>query len=450
MKLSLIGRAVFLVAILIAATGAARAASDISALPPAQIFVDAAKAGDIVEIPAGTYRGPVVVDKPITLEGHGKVTIDNGGEGTVVTIKTNGATVRGLRLINSGDQHNDIDAGVQVRGDYNVVKDNLLEDTLFGIDLQQASNNVVRRNRIIGKDFDLGVRGDAIRLWYSYKNKIEDNEASRIRDFVVWYSADNIIRRNKVTGGRYGLHFMYSQYNLVAENEYYNNSVGIFLMYSDGVVVRGNRIARGQGATGMGIGLKETSDAIIEDNEVVYCATGMYFDVSPFQPDTVNRIRRNHVAFNGIGVLFHNDWTGNALHDNRFEDNFVQVSVNAQASAARNEWDGNYWDDFRGFDRNQDGLGDRGYEKRVYADRLWMDVRYAAFYKGSPVLTLLDFLERLAPFTEPILLLRDERPKMRADVEIAREEAMGGGHAAEEDEDEGRIDPFGLKERMGK
>jgi len=266
---------------------------------------------------------------------------------------------------------------------------------------------------------------------------------------VVWYSADNVIADNDIRGGRYGLHFMYAQYNLVKGNRYEGNSVGVFLMYSDGVVLRDNVISHGQGATGMGIGLKESSDVTIEGNEIVYCATGIYSDVSPFQPDTINLVKDNHIAFNGIGVLFHNDWTGNVLHDNRFENNHVQVSVNAQASAARNDWTGNYWDDYKGFDRDRDGIGDTGYEPRVFADRLWMDVPFASFFRGSPVLSLLDFLERLAPFSEPILLLADGKPKVRHDVELARADApKKAAEAEDEDEDSGRIDPFGLKERL--
>ena len=84
------------------------------------------------------------------------------------------------------------------------------------------------------------------------------------------YSRDNIIRGNSATRGRYSLHFMYSQYNLVENNRFYNNSVGIFLMYSDGVKVRGNLITNATGATGVGIGFKETSDVVITSYSIHY------------------------------------------------------------------------------------------------------------------------------------------------------------------------------------
>jgi nitrous oxidase accessory protein len=35
------------------------------------------------------------------------------------------------------------------------------------------------------------------------------------------------------------------------------------------------------------------------------------------------------------------------------------------------------------------------------------------FFRNSPVLELLDFLERLAPFSAPSLILRDAAPRLR-------------------------------------
>lgn len=398
-------------------SGLALAGSD---LPSFQALVDAADPDATLSPPAGTYAGPVVVDKPLTIDGRGEVTIDAGGEGTVIRLETDGATLRDLRLTNSGRSHNDIDAGVQVRGNFNVITDNTIDDCLFGVDLQQSEYTVVRRNRITSKDVDLGVRGDAIRLWYSFDNRIEDNVIRDSRDIVVWYSRDNTIRRNRASGGRYSLHFMYSQFNLVEDNDFRGNSVGIFLMYSDSVVVRRNHISHAVGAAGVGIGFKETSDVEISDNEILYCATGLHLDVSPFQPDTTNRIHGNLIAYNGIGIQFLNDWKGNVFEDNLLKGNLTQVAVLGGKTAKRNTWRGNHWDDYTGFDRDRDGIGDTPHEQYAYADRIWMDVPPARFFKGTPMLEVLDFLERLAPFTSPDLMLRDEAPLMDAEFRLAR------------------------------
>ncbi len=384
--------------------------------PSFQQLVDEVEANGILTPPPGVYAGPVTIERPITIDGQGQVVIDAGGKGSVIYLDSDGVTLKGLRLTNSGNSHNDIDAGIQVRGNFNVIKDNVIDNTLFGIDLGQAEFNIIRRNRISSKPVEIGVRGDSVRLWYSFNNKITDNIIRDSRDMVVWYSKDNLIARNDSRGGRYSLHFMYAQHNEVLENHYEDNQVGIFLMYSDSVVIKDNYIAHAIGPTGMGIGFKETSDVDVVGNKILYCATGLYLDISPYDPEATNRLTDNLVAFSGIGVQFLNDWKGNILKRNRFKGNITQVTVGGGKTAKRNIWEGNYWDDFEGFDRNNDGVGDRAYELYSYADRIWMDVPSAQFFKGSPVLEVLDFLERLAPFSDPDMILRDEKPLMSAEA----------------------------------
>lgn len=384
-----------------------------------QPLIDATPEGEVLVLAPGVYTGPVVINKPMTLDGAGQATLDAGGRGSVVLLDTDNATVRGMKLVNSGNSHNDIDSGVQVRGNFNVVKDNVIEDCLFGIDLQQAEHNILRRNTISSKDRPLGQRGDAVRMWYSFHNKVTDNEIYDSRDMVVWYSANNQILRNTSRDSRYSLHFMYSRYNLVEQNRYLNNTVGIFLMYSDGVVIRGNHIAHAAGPTGVGVGFKESSDVTVEGNEILYCASGLYVDISPYEPGTTNTFSNNLIAFNGIGVRFLNDWKDNHFTANRFVDNLTQVVVSSGKTANRNLWRGNYWSDYQGFDEDRDRVGDSPYELYAYADRLWQDKPYAQFFKGSPMLEVLDFLERLAPFSAPRMLVRDTRPATAPEHAVA-------------------------------
>ena len=382
--------------------------------PSFQALVDATGPNGTLVPPPGIYSGPVTLDYPITIDGRGEVTIDAGGKGSVIYIDADGAVIKNLHLTNSGSSHNDIDSGVQVRGNFNVIKDNVIDNCLFGIDLQQSEHNIVRRNHISSKQVELGVRGDSVRLWYSFHNKITDNIIRDSRDMVVWYSANNIIARNDSRHGRYSLHFMYSRFNDVDSNHYEHNSVGIFLMYSDSVVVRNNYITHSNGPTGMGIGFKETSDVEISNNKILYCATGLYIDVSPYDPDATNRINDNVIAFTNIAINFLNDWKGNIFKNNAFKGNQTQISVAGGGTANRNTWQGNYWDDYEGFDLDSDGVGDKPYELYSYADRIWMDVPAARFLQGTPVMAVLDFLERLAPFSTPDMLVRDKSPLMAA------------------------------------
>jgi len=399
----------------ILATVLSLAATSAWAVADLQALVDATPDGGVLSPPPGLYLGKIKINRPITLDGRGEVRIDGEGRGSVISIRGSGVTLRGLHIQGSGENHDTLDSGISVRGNRNRIEDNTIEDSLFGIDLGQSNDNVIARNKIRSKPLDLGVKGDGIRLWYSRGNQIVDNEIRDVRDVVVWYSGGNTIARNTVVGGRYALHFMYSERNIVEDNHYSENMVGIFLMYSDGVVIRRNTIAQGVGATSMGIGFKESSDVLLEDNVILRCATGIYLDISPYEPDTTNRFFRNRIAFNSIGVMFHSDWHGNVFEGNDFDDNFTQVAVRGGGGATRQVWRRNRWGGYRGFDRDQDGTGDRPHEIFSYADRFWVEQPHAAFFRGSPLFEMIDMLDRLAPFTQPTLILRDEEPRFVAE-----------------------------------
>lgn len=410
--------------------------------PTLQEMIDQTPKGETLVVPPGVYVGNIKINKSMVLQGNGQVTVDANGVGTVLIIEADGVQVSGLTLTNSGISHNDVDAGIHVRGKYNVVRNNRIIDCLFGIDLSKSNNNIIKHNEFTSKERSLGLRGDAVRLWYSFDNEVTDNKISNSRDFVVWYSANNVIARNDIRNGRYGIHFMYAKYNRVEDNNIHKNSVGIFLMYSDDVVLRHNKIYHALGAAGMGIGMKESSNIDVIDNEILYSGIGLYLDVSPFQPDTTNRIYRNTLAFNRVGINFLNDWHGSIIKDNVFRDNIRQVSVANFAGAAGNVWEGNYWDDYQGFDENNDGYGDKPYTPKVFADRIWMDVPDAAFFLGTPMLSLIDFLERLAPFTKPLIMLNDEKPRFRREFEYVTDAETH--QVADEDAGTSSYDPFGL------
>ena len=46
------------------------------------------------------------------------------------------------------------------------------------------------------------------------------------------------------------------------------------------------------------------------------------------------------------------------MYYNRFEHNLWQALVGGDETNDANAWHGNYWDDYQGFDRNGDGVGD--------------------------------------------------------------------------------------------
>ena len=381
-----------------------------------QEAIDNAPAGSILKLPAGVYKGKISISKPITIIGkEDGVIIDGEGQGTVITIKGSFVTLKNLKILNSGDQHQSIDAAIKMeKGKQCEISNCIIDDCLFGIDMQMINNSIISNNKITSKDMSLGLRGDGLRLWYSNDNIIRGNSLIKSRDMVVWYSHGNLIEKNLGMWNRYSLHFMYAGKNIVKNNTYKFNSVGIFFMYSQDTIATGNIIQSSLGATGMGIGLKDVSNFTIKNNTVLYCAQGLYIDRSPFEPDTHNWLIGNKVLYNAEAMHFHSLSENNIIKNNSIMGNIEDIVNDSRGSKTNeNEIVNNYWDNYIGFDRDGDNIGDTPHRVYQYADQLWIYNPNVKFFYGSPVISLLNFLAKLAPFTKPIFLLEDEKPKVR-------------------------------------
>ena len=380
---------------------------------PLQAWIDTALPGTVLRLPPGTYSGPASITKPLTLEGNGKVVVDGGGKGTVLTIKADKVTIRGLTLRGSGDSHDAIDGAIMVaEGNGLLIENNVIEDVLFGISLHRTTDSVIRHNRIRSRGASSADRGDGLRLWYSMGNRIENNDIAQIRDITVSNSPHNRYTGNTIRDSRRAFNFLFSHRSLVERNILEKNSTGIIALNSNGLIIRGNRILHAMDASGAGIALKETSAALVVDNEIVHCAHGIMAD-SPM--DAINRIVfiNNVIAHNITGVYFYGAKGGHIAIGNTFRSNLWPVTIIGDGDPMNDTWWGNTWDTYEGFDLDGDGFGDRPHELHAYADRIWLETPKATFFRNSPVLELLDFLERLAPFSAPTLILRDTAPRMQ-------------------------------------
>ena len=383
---------------------------------PLQDAIDNAEEGSIIRLDAGVYQGNILITKPLTIEGKSEgVIIDAMGKGTVVSIKSSYVTLKNLTITNSGERHENLDAAIKIEDASQCEISNCnISDSLFGIDMQMVNNSIIQNNKITSKEFDLGLRGDGLRLWYSNDNIIKNNSLYKSRDMVVWYSHGNTIEENFAEYCRYSLHFMYAGKNIVRNNTYQYNSVGIFFMYSQDTIATGNTIKSSLGATGMGIGLKDVSNFTIKNNTILYNAQGLYIDRSPFEPDTNNFIEDNKILYNAEAIHFHSLSENNIIKNNTLLGNIEDIINDSRnAKTEENLFESNYWDSYAGFDRNGDGIGDTSHKVYQYADKLWLYNPEVKFFYGSPVISLLNFLAKLAPFSEPIFLLEDKKPRLK-------------------------------------
>jgi nitrous oxidase accessory protein len=384
----------------------------VAAAASLQELIDATPAGGVLKLAPGNHVGPATIGKPMTLDGAGRAGIVGPGRGTVLSVAANGVTLRGLRIAGSGESHDGVDAGILLEGDGHVVENNVIEDVLFGIHLRRVNSSRIVGNQVTGKPLDPGMRGDAIRLWYSRHNAIENNRFQRARDLTFANSPDNRIAANRFVDGRYGMHVIFSPRLQIENNHLSHTGTGIIVLYSPNLLLRGNHVAHALTGGGGGIVFKESHDALVEGNEVLHCSVGLRVDAPPEAAGKLT-VRGNRFAHNIIGLFFYGEEGGHRFTDNRFESNLTTVGISAPGAGSANVWRNNYWDDYQGFDRDGDGIGDTPHEAYLFADRIWMETPMATFFRNSPVLEMLDFLERLAPFSSPHLILRDPVPRMK-------------------------------------
>ena len=382
-----------------------------------QEAIDEAQNGDIIELSPGVYEGNIIINKALTIDGKDKSALIKGdGKGDVITITHSNVKLLNLRIENSANSHSDLSSAIKCDNANNIqIIGNDIKNALFGINFKQCHNAKILKNTITSKEVDLGLRGDAIRLWYSHNNLIAQNHIYKSRDMVVWYSSNNIIKENYGEQSRYSLHFMYAGKNLVQNNTFKHNSVGIFFMFSQGSIVENNIVSNSSGAFGVGIGMKDTSDFIIRHNTLSHNARGLYIDQSPFQPNSVNVYEYNKILYNVTGIHFHATLHKSIFENNDFIGN-IEVAINdtPESRIDLNEYSLNFFDEYEGFDKDKDGFGDIEYKHYAYLDTLWHYYPNLRFFYGTAVMEGLNFLAKLAPFSEPKLIITDSKPRMKA------------------------------------
>ena len=363
----------------------------------------------------GTHAGPLVLDRSIELVGHDWPVIEGNGRGTVISLTAADVRITGLVIRGSGaslDQENSGIAADEAPG--SEITGNRFEDVLFGVYLRKSPGSLVAENEIRSKRLEIPRRGDAIRVWYSNDVRLEDNRVTDARDVVLWYSERLTVHRNTVSGGRYGLHFMYCDDASIEGNLLKDNSVGAFLMYSRRLRLIHNTIVGNHGPSGFGIGLKDMDDAQVRENRFIGNRVGVFLDNSPRETGSSVDIGLNLIAGNDIGVSLLPNVKRGRFFGNSFVENQQQVEIaGGGGDPLDNEWRENFWSDYVGYDGDADGTGDVAYR----ADRLFEDLadRQPALklFLHSPAKDALELAARTLPLIRPRPKLTDERPRMR-------------------------------------
>jgi nitrous oxidase accessory protein len=360
--------------------------------------VRAAEPGTRIVVTAGTYREPtIVVDRAVTLEGRGWPVLDGEGKRELIRVTADDVTVRGLVLRDVGTSFVEDRAALRVmEARHCVIEGNRIERGFFGIYLGRTEHCRVSHNTLNGVLGKEEATGNGIHLWSSTGTIVEHNGITGHRDGIYLEFSSHATVRGNVSAGnlRYGLHFMYADDCEYVDNTFRGNGAGVAVMYTKRIAMVGNRFERNWGAASYGLLLKEILDARVEGNTFDRNTVGL-------MADGANRLRATGNVFTGNGwaiqLLASTDDA--TVERNDFSGNTFDVSTNSRTSSAR--FAGNWWDDYRGYDLDRDGVGDVPHRPVRLFSILVERHAPAMMLMRSLFVGMLDAAERMLPALTP-------------------------------------------------
>lgn len=389
--------------------------------------VAAAAPGDVLELSAGVHNGPVLIDRPLTIEGRPGAVVDGGGHGRTIEVAAPDVTIRGLEVRGSGIDDG-MDAGIYLdrKATGAKVERNAVTGNLVGIYVHGASDAIVRGNTIVGRtDLRLNERGNGVYVWNAPGAEVIDNDISGGRDGIFTNTSHrNVFRGNRMHGVRFAVHYMYTNDSEVSDNVSVGNHAGYVIMFSDRLKIHGN-ISRGD--RDYALLLNYANDSRIDHN----VASGSQKCVFIYNANK-NKFTANRFEACAIGIHFTAGSERNEVSGNAFINNQTQVKYVGTRSI---DWSvngrGNYWSDNPTFDLNGDGIADAAYRPNDLVDRIVWAYGAAKLLLNSPVVEVLRWAQSQFPALHPGGVI-DSAPLMTAPpipagVDTAALSRQGGG-----------------------
>lgn len=365
--------------------------------------------GDTILVNPGHYHEQnIIIDKSIYLIGINHPVLDGDNKYEVISIKTDGVTVEGFKVINSGISSIEDYAGIKVYNSRDaVIRNNILNNTFFGIYIQFGFDCLIENNTITAHSKIEQESGNGIHCWKSDSLRILGNTITGHRDGIYFeFVKNSIIWRNVAENNlRYGLHFMFSNDDAYICNVFKNNGAGVAVMFSKGLKMIHNYFEENWGDAAFGLLLKEISDGYIENNVFEKNTAGIFMEGA-----SRIHMEKNVFKSNGWAMKIQASCMDVTVHNNNFEGNTFDVGTNG--NLVLNDFENNYWDKYEGYDLNKDKLGDVPFRPvSMYAMIIEQNPPAMILFR-SLMSSLLDKTEKVLPSLTPENL-KDDHPLMK-------------------------------------
>lgn len=379
--------------------------------------------GDHWRLPAGLYAGNFVLDVPIHLECEPGAVLSGTGQKNTLNIRAADATLENCRLEDWGKNLTDMNAGIFVErtAERANIIGNSLQGPGFGVWVDATPHVSVIGNKVQGDNsMRTQDRGNGLHFFAVRFANIKDNEIWHVRDGIyIDASNDNVIDGNRLRDMRYGIHYMFSNRNKVINNETRRTRTGYALMQSRQLTVLDNYSDHDEN---YGILMNYVTYSTLQNNFVtaVQAGVGDGIHISGGEGKGLfiynslfNTISGNHFENSALGIHLTAGAEDNKIYDNSFVNNQQQVKY---VALREQEWShagrGNFWSDYLGWDRNNDGIGDVPYEPNDNVDRLLWTYPQVRLLMHSPGIEVLRLVQRAFPVVK-YPGVQDSYPLMR-------------------------------------
>lgn len=426
--------------IAVAGVSSLAGAAQISATPETrlQAVLDHAQDGAVVELAPGEYRGPIRIERPITLTAKPGAVVIGDGASSVITVTAPDVTIRGITIKGSGHDLQAMDSAVFLAktAERALVENNRLEDNLFGVYVHGAKDAQVQGNVIEGlRNIRISEAGNGVSVWNAPGAKILNNDIRYGRDGIfVISSRNNVFSGNRFHDLRFAVHYMYTNDSEVSDNVSSGNTVGMAIMYSHHLRVRGN-VSDGDRDHGLllnfvnyseisgnlihgrlqprerwlssGLAGKTASEHGMPTGEGSVQPLAQGARIGPEKCVFIYNANKNRFVdnrFEGceIGIHFTAGSEGNEIVGNAFIGNRNQVKyVGSRYLDWSKDGRGNFWSDNPAFDLNGDGIADAAYRPNDIIDKVLWTAPEAKVLVNSPAVQIIRWAQARFPALLP-------------------------------------------------
>ena len=383
-----------------------------------QKLIDEAPPNSTIQLENDIYSGPVTITKPLKIIGDERTKIQSETTGISVQ-QTQNVVLKSLQFKTKK-------APILVNESGSIKLTNLqIKIDEEAVQLQNVKNSTISDIQIEGiQDVHFSKKPNGMNVSDSSNIHVERARIENIQDGIYFEEVENInVSHTFVKSGRYGLHFMYGKQIELTNNTVQHNVTGFTIMVVSNVLVQENVIEKQLALNSNGIYLYDIERATVSNNVIKENTVATVWNNVRDTTFTENIFQSNGTVVEGTKsptvLVENNQFLGNILTARSDKNGFVLQK--------------NHYDDYSGYDFNNDGYGDTPYQSYTSFGQWMVRKPVYQYYVEAPSVTLLNTLDKQLPASAKNILV-DTSPVMQIEEQTTQRQMnwlqLIGGAAA--------------------